>query len=130
MHACNNKLALVDAIREMAQQPYGWGDSQEGLPMRPDVLETATRFVFTEESPLCLGELDEPQVTLNEDGTLEVVFDNGDCELILTFLSRMVVGYIKCFEDGKTQEDAICRIDKPRGVKDLMLAFEWIGATV
>jgi hypothetical protein len=118
------KTAILEIISDLTEKPFGW-DGDTGLPIRPDVATTITDRLFSSDSPVNLGQLSEPDITLCEDGTVEFVFEFAGRELIISVMSDLVVMYLKVYEGG-SEEDGICRLDTPIGVSDLVSAFDWI----
>ena len=126
MHSGNaNKPAIRQAIASLASRPYGW-DGADALPVRPDALQLGS-CLFGESSDLGLAPLGMPEVTLVEDGTIEVTFRRGGRSLHLGLVSDRAMTFAQSYPDGETTIEGVIRCDRPEDDRRLAEIFAWIG---
>jgi hypothetical protein len=80
---------------------YGYNGTTN-LPIRPDVAEFIIELFGIFDLTATLPTIDHPDLTLNDDGTVEIAFATFDRELLLTFPCKGVVTYVQgfCHEDA------------------------------
>jgi 5-methylcytosine-specific restriction endonuclease McrBC GTP-binding regulatory subunit McrB len=116
---------IRSSIDELSKKEYGW-DGGEALPIRQDVRSTAlNRFSGDNGSNLSGTHVDS--VSLNADGTVEIVFLHAGRELYLTFRCDHVVTYVKLYPSGATEEGTI-RIAFQDSVREFYGLLRWAGA--
>ena len=121
---------LLISLRGLRLHEYDW-DGIGGLPLRGDVSdEFYDLFSGDVINDDLYDLLPPPIVTLNGNGTLEVVFGwPDDTELVLSFQSKGVVTYVKVFADAQTSVEGVIRLDlsnpddEPTG--ELLALLEW-----
>jgi hypothetical protein len=105
-------------IQLLRTKGYDWNGTC-GLPIRSDVLQTSSAIFSdrTLQSQMRLEDCDEPVMSLNPDGSVEMSFDtpygDGGKQLLLTFQCGGVITYIKILEDSETSIEGTIRASFP-----------------
>lgn len=106
---------ILNSVQRFAQNRFDW-DGSAGLPIRPDVYTfiAEERGMLDSQSddgmdPELLEDCGEPDVTLNQDGTIELYFEKFNRELILTVRCGGAITFIRSFEDSQTSFEGTIR---------------------
>lgn len=106
---------ILTTVRRFAQNRFDW-DGASALPIRPDVYSfiAKERGMLDNQSndgvdPELLDDCGEPDITLNQDGTVELCFEKFNRELIITVRCGGVITFIRSFEDSQTSFEGTIR---------------------
>lgn len=136
-----SRQAVLESVRQLRLHGFDW-DGVGGLPLRGDVADTIAEL-YESSSDLqqdAADRLPMPIVSLNPDGTIEVLYkddEEGCKELLLTFRCEGVITFTKMFGDGQTMVEGTIRIDMlefdsmcgemPGTCDDLIELFDWLA---
>lgn len=82
--ALDIKHAIRDGLRQLLGHEYGWGPLHNGLPLRPDVFEYLHDYLCESDGPLNFDGCREPEILLDERGSVLLTFEGEGGELELT----------------------------------------------
>jgi hypothetical protein len=128
----DTKQKIRLAVEKLAARPFDW-DGAGGLPIRPDVAEWCRESLFSDFAGIgldaaALDAVGVGDVSLNQDGTVELALESEGKELILTVECGGVVSYIKLFEDAQTSVEGMVRCPAPfEGLSEIDDHLAWLG---
>jgi hypothetical protein len=106
----SQKKTLLLLLDEYADKPFGWDGGKE-LTIRDDVLDLVSMILEHDEFPSSiLEELFAVSLTMNGDGSIEIVADNEGRTLGLTFHCDSAISYIQVVDNQGTCMEGVIRI--------------------
>jgi len=122
---------IRSSIEHFRLQEYG-DKGTSNLPIRPDVAEFVPELFDTYTKTGFLPErITYPDLTLNDDGTVEVAFATFNRELLLMFPCKGIIAYVQGFPhedtviEGTLHFDTDVNIESSSGKLDYL--FDWVG---
>ncbi|SIO37695.1 hypothetical protein SAMN05444166_4210 [Singulisphaera sp. GP187] len=133
----NSRTAVLESLQQLRLMEFDW-DGVQGLPLRGDVADNVSD-VYEGGVDLLLEDLAEhlpmPVVSLNPNGTIEVLYKDPDSnrELVITFQAEGVLTYVKLFDDGQTMVEGVIRVNLLSGPYEVDLSelkdlFDWLAS--
>lgn len=124
----NSREYMLGELQNLATLRFDW-DGQSALPAREDVLRDLRFRVFGESYGMDTRNLPIPAVSLDQHGSVVIVYSKTPRELTLVFLCCHVVKYYKTSMSGLLVEGMLRLPDGPivTGVNaDIDELTEWL----